>query len=153
MANSALKSKTYKVDEPQHKFLGTTISYPNLKMSKSRLEQAKDTKNFSEFDRRGGEETLKWINNVLKTDRDAIHNTKQIGMDAGRENEFIKTHDKDKDNANPTAVGGLPLINKGSIKRKIMNNTEVYNESFNKEISSIKYLIEYMNKNNKKQKI
>ncbi len=153
MANSSLKGKIYDVDEPQHKFLGTTISYPNLKMSKSRLEQARDSKNFSEFDRRGGEETLKYIDNMLKTDRDAIHNTKQIGMNAGRENEFISTHTKDVDNANPTAVGGVPKINKGSINRKIMNNTEVYNESISKEITDIRYLIEYMNTNNKKQKL
>lgn len=150
MANSNLKSKIYNVDEPYQKFLGSRISYPNLKMNKYRLEQAKEAEDFKEFERRGGEETLKWINNTLKTDRDAIHNNKQIGMDAGRENQFIKTHDKDKDNANPTAVGGLPKINKGNISRKIMNNTEVYNESIQKEINGIKYLIEYMNKNNKK---
>ena len=68
-------------------------------------------------------------------------------MDAGRENQFLKTHDKDKDNANPTRVGGLPKINKGNIYRKIMTNKEVYNESLKKEINQIKYLIEYMNNN------
>jgi hypothetical protein len=73
-------------------------------------------------------------------------------MDAGRENQFIKKHTKDKDNANPTAVGGLPKINKGNISRKIMSNKEVYNESINTEINKIKYLMEYMN-NNKKQKL
>lgn len=149
MPNSELKNKIYNVDEEQQKFLGTTISYPNLKMSKSRLEQAKEAKDFNEFNRRGGDETLKWINNTLKTDRDSLYNNKKVGMDAGRENQFIKTHDKDKDNANPTAVGGLPKINKGNVSRKIMNNTEVYNESFDSEIKGIKYLIEYMNKNNK----
>ena len=73
-------------------------------------------------------------------------------MDAGRENQFIKKHDKDRDNANPTAVGGIPKMTKGSIKDKIMTNKEVYNEEITKEISKIKYLMEYMN-NNKKTKI
>ena len=153
MANSDLLNKIYNVDEKHQNFLGKTISYSNLKMNKSRLEQAKENKNFQEFERRGGEETLKWINGALKTDRDAIHNTKKIGMDAGRENQFIDKHEKDKDNANPTGVGGVPKMNKGSISRKIMTNTEVYNESFIKEINDIVYLIEYMNKNNKKQNL
>jgi hypothetical protein len=70
-------------------------------------------------------------------------------MDAGRENEFIENHEKDKDNANPTAVGGVPKITKGSVFRKIMTNKEVYNESVNKEINEILYLMEYMNNNKK----
>lgn len=152
--NSDLKDKVYNVDEEHQKFLGPTISYHNLKMSKSRMEKAKEDENFAEFERRGGENTLKWIDNTLKTDRDSLHNSKKIGMDAGRENQFIKTHEKDRDNANPTAsAGGLPKINKGSINRKIMTNKEVYNESLNKEIQGIIYLMEYMNKDNKKQKL
>ncbi len=73
-------------------------------------------------------------------------------MDAGRENQFIKSHEKDRDNANPTEVGGVIKVNKGSMNRKIMSNKEVYNEGLSDEISKIKYLIEYMN-NTKKTKI
>ena len=69
-------------------------------------------------------------------------------MDAGRENEFIKDHEKDK-SANATKVGGVPKITKGSVFRKIMTNKEVYNESINKEINEILYLMEYMNNNKK----
>ena len=72
-------------------------------------------------------------------------------MDAGRENEFLKKHEKDNDNANPTGVGGVPNLTKGNVYRKIMQNKEVYNESIDKEIEQIRYLIEYIN--NKKQKI
>jgi hypothetical protein len=70
-------------------------------------------------------------------------------MDAGRENQFIKSHEKDRDNANPTGVGGVPKVTKGSINRKIMSNKEVYNEELQKEISDIRYLIEYMTHNKK----
>ena len=37
----------------------------------------------------------------------------------------------------------------GSVKNKILSNKEKMNEDIQKEISSIRYLIEYMNNNNK----
>ncbi len=152
MPNSDLQGKTYEVDPLHHKYLGANISYEALKMRETRMKKAQEAKNTTEFDRYGGGETLKYIQNTLKIDRDALKSTKKIGMDTGRENQFIQTHEKDRDNANPTAVGGLPQMNKGSINRKIMSNKEVYNESITSEIKEIRYLIEYMN-NNKKQKI
>jgi hypothetical protein len=152
MANSKLINKEYNVPEHLHQFLGANISYSNLKMTKTRLNKLKNSNNLDEFRKKGGDETLKWIDDTLTIDRNAIKSVKKIGMDTGRENQFIKKHEKDRDNANPTAVGGLPKINKGNISRKIMQNKEVYNESINTEIQEIRYLIEYMN-NNKKQKI
>lgn len=152
MPNSKLENKIYNVPETHQKFLGATISYPNLKMTKTRLNQAKKDGNLDEFNKKGGEQILSWVEETLKNDRNAIYSVKKTGMDAGRENQFLKKHTKDKDNANPTAVGGLPKINKGNISRKIMTNKEVYNESINTEINQIRYLIEYMN-NNKKQKL
>ncbi len=149
MSNSKLASKEYQVPPEHQKYLGASISYPNLKMNKTRLSKAKEDKNFDEYRQRGGDEALKWIEQALKTDRNAIHSVKKTGMDAGRENQFIEKHEKDKDNANPTAVGGLPKINKGNISRKIMTNKEVYNESINGELKQIIYLIEYMNNNKK----
>lgn len=152
MANSKLRNKIYVVEPKFRQYLGSKISYPNLKMSKTRLEQAKENGNTSEYKKRGGDETLEWINNVLKTDRDAIYNTKKAGMESGMSNKFIKSHEKNRTTSNPTDVGSLPKITSGSVSRKIMANTEVYNESLNKEINDIKYLIEYLCKNNKKTK-
>lgn len=149
MPNSDLQNKVYAVPQEHQQFLGSSISYENMKMTKSRLEKAKKDGNIPEFDRKGGDQTLKWIDGELTTDRDAIHTKKKIGMDTGRENQFLKTHEKDK-SKNPTKVGGLPKINKGEVSRKIMSNKEVYNESYESEIKSIIYLIEYMN-NTKKQ--
>jgi len=148
MPNSELKDKIYNVPAQHQNFLGQTISYYNLKMTKSRLSKAKKEKDLAEFNRKGGENVLQWIENTLKTDRDAIYGKKKTGMNAGRENEFIKNHEKDK-SANPTRVGGVPKITKGSVFRKIMTNKEVYNESINKEINEILYLMEYMNNNKK----
>ena len=150
MANSQMEGKTYAVPENLRTFLGNAITYENLKMTKTRLTQAKDSENLDEFNRKGGENALKWIEETLKTDRDSIYGIKKTGMEAGRENQFLKTHEKDT-SKNPTKVGGLPKINKGNISRKIMTGKEVYNESLDQELKKIVYLIEYMNNN--KQKI
>lgn len=135
---------------------GEAKNHQAFAMEMSRLKKAKEmcetTKSCGEYTRLGGEERLKEVENLVKTAKDANYQQKKTGMDAGRENQFIKTHTKDKDNANPTAVGGVPKMTKGSINRKIMSNKEVYNEGIQKEISEIRYLIEYMN-NNKKQKL
>jgi len=135
---------------------GEVKNHQAFAMETSRLKKAKEmcetTKNCGEFKRLGGEERLKEIEGLIKTAKDSNYNTKKVGMDAGRENQFIKTHEKDKDNANPTAVGGIPKMNKGSVNDKIMSNKEVYNEGLSREILEIRYLIEYMT-NNKKQKI
>jgi hypothetical protein len=150
MPNSDLVNKSYNVPQEHQGLLGSTVTYANLKMIKSRLAKAK-TSNINYFNEKGGDNVLRWAEDTLKNDRNAIKSVKKTGMDAGRENEFIEKHEKDKDNANPTAVGGLPKINKGNISRKIMSNKEVYNESITDEIQIIRYLMEYMN--NKKQKI
>jgi len=145
-----MEGKTYAVPENLRTFLGNAITYENLKMTKTRLTQAKDSENLDEFNRKGGENALKWIEETLKTDRDSIYGIKKTGMEAGRENQFLKTHEKDT-SKNPTKVGGLPKMNKGNVSRKIMTGKEVYNESFEQDLKKIVYLIEYMN--NKKEKI
>lgn len=135
---------------------GDTKNHQAFAMEISRLKKAKETcestKNCGEFSRLGGEQRLQEIEKLVTSAKDANYNIKKVGMDTGRDNQFISTHEKDKDNANPTGVGGVPKINKGSMNRKIMSNKEVYNEGIDKEISEIRYLIEYMT-NNKKQKL
>jgi hypothetical protein len=130
-------------------------SHQAYAMEESRLNKAKDNclknKMCDEFKNLGGDARLSELENLVKANQDANYNKKKTGMDAGLENQFIKTHKKDRDNANPTAVGGIPKMNKGDISRKIMTNTEVYNEGLTKELSNIRYLIEYMD--NKKIKI
>jgi len=135
---------------------GEDKNHQAFSMEISRLKKAKETcqltKMCGEFSQLGGEQRLKEISNLVKTAKDANFNEKEVGMKAGRENQFIKKHEKDRDNANPTGVGGVPKMTKGDINRKIMSNQEVYNENIIKEISEIRYLIEYMT-NNKKQKL
>lgn len=147
MPNSALKNKIYHTDDDNKE------KYTALAMQESRLNKAKEycqkTGDCTEFERLGGDTELKRLEATIHTAQKANYNIKKTGMNAGRENEFIKNHDKDHANANPTGIGGIPKINKGNIKDKIMTNKEVYNENLYNEISQIKYLIEYMNNNKK----
>ena len=106
-----------------------------------------------EYNRLGGGERFKEVENLVKTANEANRKPKEVAMKAGKENAFIKSHEKNRDNANPTAIGGVPKVTKGSVNRKIMSNKEVYNEGLTNEISEIRYLIEYMNNNNKKQNL
>lgn len=119
------------------------LSYDQMKKMKSFFEN-NDEKN-DEYTLNGGNKMNKWVDKELGKSRDAIHQVKKTRMDAGEENQFKKTHTKDKHNANPTKVR-LPNISKSSKGRNIMSNKAVY-ESISEEITEINYLIEYMNKN------
>lgn len=136
---------------------GDAKNHQAFAMELSRLRKAKEqceTNNgCEEYNSLGGENRFKEVENLVKTAKEANRRPKEVAMKAGKENAFISTHEKDKHNANPTAVGGIPKVTKGSVNRKIMSNKEVYNEGLTKEISEIRYLIEYMNNNNKKQNL
>ena len=73
MPNSKLEGKTYSVPKQYHPFLGGTVTYPNLKMIKTRLNQAKKEGNIDEFNKKGGDNVLTWVEETLKTDRNAIY--------------------------------------------------------------------------------
>jgi len=86
-------------------------------------------------------------------------------MDAGRENQFqdkkkgsevsIPMVTKGSDHSGPSSTNDI-MNNDEAIKhktnKKIMTNDEALSEEIIKEISNIRYLIEYIN-NNKKQKL
>lgn len=149
MPNIALKDKFYGDNDDEKE------KYTSLAMQESRLNKAKkdciENQQCGEYQRLGGEAELKRLEGVIHLAQETNHNGKEIKMKGGAENQFIQKHEKDRDNANPTAIGGLPQMNKGSISDKIMTNKEVYNEELLKEISEMKYLITYMDNNNKKQ--
>lgn len=150
MPNQDIKDKFHNTGDDEKE------KYTALAMQESRLNKAKEycekTSDCTEFNRLGGDVELKRLETLIHTAQNANYQVKKTGKDAGRENQFIQKHEKDRDNANPTAIGGMPKMNKGSVNDKIMSNKEVYNEAINKEISEIRYLIEYMT-NNKKQKL
>ncbi len=149
MPNSNLKDKYYNID-------GEKLKYTAIAMRVSRLKKTKElcesSKNCEEFNKLGGEQKLNRYTEIIKKEQKIDYKIKDEKRKGGLENQFIKKHTKDKNNANPTEVGGVPLVTKGNTFDKIMSGKDIYNENIEKEIIEIKYLIEYMN-NNKKNKI
>lgn len=124
------------------------MSYEQMKMMLTFFNgYGNDKEPDDEYYLNGGEAMKDWVSKTLKDSRDSIHQAKKVQMDTGRENVFKKTHEKDKDNADPTRVR-MPKIHKGSKMRNIMNNDTVY-ESLDDEINHIKYLIEYFDNKTK----
>jgi|VirMetMinimDraft_7_1064189.scaffolds.fasta_scaffold20942_3 hypothetical protein len=130
------------------------VTYSQMKRLKNYFDSYKGDGNDDEYKLIGGKTTQLWVDKTLGQNRDSIKQSKKIKMDGGLENQFIKTHEKDNDNANPTNPnGGMIDITKGSTLRNVMTGDAIYkssnnkNEVYNKEIDSIKYLIEYMTKN------
>lgn len=121
------------------------VSYSHIKRLKNYFDNYEGDGTDAEYKLNGGDKMKKWVDNTLKGARDAIHNVKKTRMNTGEENQFKKTHNKDKSNADPTRVR-LPRPHKGSVERQIMTNKVTY-ESVSDEMEEIRYLIEYMNNN------
>jgi len=92
-----------------------------------------------------GEKELKEIKKKLQHARNIINNGKEITKDTDFRNTFI-------DDENVMKVGP-PKVSKKSDKSGGVSNILSNQQAMNEEILSIRYLIEYMNNNNKKQKI
>lgn len=130
------------------------ISYSQMKRLKNFFDSYEGDGNDAEFNLIGGKVTKQWIDDTLGQNRESIKKLKKAKMDGGLENQFLKTHEKDFDNANPTAGAdsGMIDVTKGSTMRNVMTGDAIYKssdrktEAYNKEIESIKYLIEYMSK-------
>jgi hypothetical protein len=128
---------------------GGDVNGNALKVQETRLkEKLKDEKNCSEFDRKKWKEELAVIKEKLKQARNVINNGQEVTKDTDPRNTFRKEE-------RPTAVS-IPKVTKGSdksggAKSHILTNDEAMSEGINKELSEIRYLIEYMNNNNKKQ--
>tara|TARA_B100000953_G_C17756775_1_gene337604 strand:+ start:26 stop:514 length:489 start_codon:yes stop_codon:yes gene_type:complete len=114
------------------------ISYEEMKRIKNYFDNYDGDGSDVEYKLNGGEVAQKWVENLLGHARDTVDSVKRVRMDAGEENQYKKTHEKDKDNANPTGVGMVKL-HKGDQMRNIMNNTTVY-----EEVQKIKDLINYL---------
>lgn len=114
------------------------VSYEQLKMIKSYFDSYDGDKTDLEFKLNGGSTMKNWANEALKTGRDVIELEKKVRTDAGEENQFKKTHEKDRAK-NPTKVG-MVKIHKGSKLRNIMANDTIYEA----EMKTIKYLINYL---------
>jgi hypothetical protein len=123
-------------------------------MELSRLKSAKEaclkTKNCFEFNRLGGDKRLHEIEPVVEVPKKADEFRRKTQKDTNPNNMY-------QDEKNPTEVNVAKVTrssdHSGGEKHKILNNSQALSEGINKEISDIRYLIEYMNNNNKKQNL
>lgn len=127
--------------------LNRMLSYENMKKMKSFFDNYEGDGNDEQYVNYGGEQMKQWLDNTLTDMRNSVYYPKKSRMDAGEENQFKKTHHKDKDNTNLGDVN-IPNIAKSSNHKYIMANKSVY-ESIDEELNAIKYLIEYMNNTKK----
>lgn len=148
MANSNLKDNSYKIDDRKvASYLGyDEITYGNLTTIKNRLSNKESLTSMEQ-------KVLNWVDSKLEQETTRDDFSKRVQMDAGKENAFKKKHEKDTENPNPTKIGGLVDVKttkNNKTSDKVFNNRETYYESFEEEIDSIKYLMEYMNNNKTK---
>lgn len=152
MPNHDLMSHTFKVPARYRENVNgnASISYSYMKKIKSELtNKERQTASDQDF--------LRWIDGELKKAANVVDAPKRIKMETGATgkknggNNYKDTHDKDRKNKNPTAIGGLPDVSTMSLPRNIMNNKVDYvKESLNGEMNKIMYLIEYMDNNKSK---
>lgn len=123
-------------------------------MELSRLKKAKEiclnTKNCVEFNRLGGDARLNEIEPVVEVPKKADEFRRKVQKDTNPNNTY-------QDEKDPTQVN-VPKVTRsadhsGGEKHKILTNHKALSEDIEKEISNIRYLIEYMNNNNKKQNL
>lgn len=123
------------------------ITYGQMKRIKHYFDGYKGDGMDDEYKLIGGKVTKMWIDKALGDDRESIKTNKKAKMEGGMENQFLKKHEKDNNNTNVMAAnGGMIDVNKSMKSGAIMHNSAVYQENYNKEINSIRYLIEYMSK-------
>lgn len=122
-------------------------------MELSRLKAAKEvclnTKNCVEYNKLGGDARFNEIETVVEVPKKADEFRRKTQKDTNPNNTY-----QDEKSATDVSVPSVSRKSNhdGGEKHKILNNSQALSEGITKEISEIRYLIEYMN-NNKKQNL
>lgn len=104
------------------------IGYKQLKRIKNFFDNFNGNQREPEFVLNGGFEVKNWVNNELRKMREFGHLNKRNKMDAGMQNQFIKTHSKDGlDNVRPS--------------KEHSRTVDKYNASVTESLKRIKELI------------
>jgi len=151
--NKEYDESLFQVPQQFQSFLGKEITGNNITTRINRLTNKENLSNEEQ-------QVLRWLKGKDNAETNKIDAIKRIKMKTGAPggkkggNNFIDTHEKDRDNANPTKISGLADMRvKGKhskVSDQIENNRVQYYESYEKEIQNMKYLIEYMDNNNNK---
>lgn len=125
---------------------GKMLDGEALKNRQSQLKSAMNSGDEVEFNKLGGQAELDNVTKKLNDARQKINHNKEVTADTDPRNTYQKEQ-------NPMAAGVTKVTKKadhsGGAKSNIMTNSQALSE----EISQMRYLIEYMNKNNNKQKL
>ena len=113
------------------------ISYSEMKRIKNFFDHYTGTDQSSEFILNGGEPMKLWVNNTLCTATKSIHDYKQAKKDAGQQNAFIQTHEKNrqKKKNKPTQVkfntknAGSAVSNDTFMRYESKNRNQILNEN------------------------
>jgi hypothetical protein len=105
------------------------LKYSQAKKFKHELENELEG---NDYENVCGDDMLSFINDCLDARRDGVRSGKKSRMDAGMENQFLKTHKKDK-SSSPTKVRKIKVATKSD---DINKNRAIY-----EEINRIKQLL------------
>ena len=103
------------------------IKYNEMKRIKNFFDHYNGTDKSTEYTLNGGDEMKLWVDNTLGSATKAIKDDKQAKKDAGIQNAFIKSHEKDRQNRK-----GKPTVSKvktNDLGKGIMNNNDIKYES------------------------
>ena len=133
MARIEISDATFTIDDKNVKpyFKKEIVTYSSMHTTKTRLEE-KPNKNQNDI------YALNWITKQLDKTSKEVYNKNETRRPVSGENPHKDTHDKNN-GTKPSKIGG-PVYD-GFME-----------ESFQKEIKEIKYLIEYLTNNNNKNK-
>jgi len=97
------------------------VTYSQAKKLKHELENELEG---SDYDNVGGDDMLTFLDSSLGNRRDSVRGGKKNRMNAGMENQFLKSHTKDS-SSNPTKVRKVKVATKSD---DIMNNRAIYED-------------------------
>ena len=141
MANKDLEGKHYKCNhDVAKKHFGDTVSYTNLTTTKGRLENVDENDDsLTNLNPNEKKSLLDWINATLDNATSKIEHSKKMDKLSGV-------------NGSYTSKDGSRNAYRNSYN-KPQTTRSMWAESLDKEIESIKYLMEYMDNNNKNKLI
>ena len=136
MANSDLEGKHYNCNhDVAKKYFGETVSYSHLTTAKSSLDNMEENANrFTNLNPAEKKSLLDWINTTLDEATRKIDHSKKMNSIGGIGKKLSK------DGSNNAYRNSY---------NKPQKTDSLQAENLNKEIESIKYLMEYMDNNNK----
>jgi len=137
MANRAIKDNNLTINDETKKYKAYATEETRLKNAK---ELCEIQKNCSEYNKLGGENRLREVENLVHQEQKKDELRRNIQDVTSPKN----VHQNEK---NPTKVSIPNVVEKSHDKNGTILSIS---DALKEEISKMKYLIEYMNNNNKK---